>query len=81
MRDQLQLFLEIRVSSHRGAQSYAVKKSFLEVFCLNRTIMESVTYMFTNSFIHPRNITGNIYHSLYHIIHWKVSLKTFGSEV
>ena len=61
--------------------SYAVKKSFLEVFCLNRTIMESFTYMFTNSFIHPRNITGNIYHSLYHIIHWKVSLKTFGSEV
>ena len=78
MRDQLQLFLEIRVSRVIGGSEYAVKKSFSEVFSLNRTIMASFTYMFTNSFIHPRNITGNIYHSLYHIIHWKVSQKLLG---
>jgi len=78
MRSQLQFFLEIGVSSHKGAQNYAVKKSFLEMFSLNRTIMASFNYMFTNSFIHPRNITGNIYHSLYHIIHWKVFQKLLG---
>jgi len=32
----------------------------------------------TNSFIHPRNITSNIYHSLYHIIHFKVVQKLLG---
>ena len=71
-------FLRSESQESSGAQSDAVKKSFSEVFSLNRTIMASFTYMFTNSFIHPRNITGNIYHSLYHIIHWKVSQKLLG---
>lgn len=71
-------FLRSESQESSGAQSSAVKKSFSEVFSLNRTIMASFTYMFTNSFIHPRNFTGNIYHSLYHIIHWKVSQKLLG---
>jgi len=70
MKAQLQFFLR-SASQVMGLRVMQLKSHFWKCSLLNRTVMASFTYIFTISFIHPRNITGNIYHSLYHIIRWK----------
>jgi len=70
MRNQLQLFWD--QSLNIMGLSYAVKKSFWKCFLFKLDNYYGEFYLcLTNSFIHPRNITGNIYHSLYHIIRFK----------
>lgn len=58
--------------------SDAVKKSFWKCFLFKLDNYGELYLCLTNSFIHPRNITCNKYHSLYHIIRFKVVQKLLG---